>query len=253
METFREFIQKYWFYLLVGFVTVFLAALSLLTVIKLRQVQPIAPTVPQKKPEAASQPEDKAALPSKCKLAFSLASSTESAKLVQSTPKVSPTEVAAIAFGGSENIPPQCTGLSASPTEGTAPLTVKFTGSGADSDGKVFSFEFSFGDGGEQTIEKNPLTSKGVETQDVSHTYTKAGSYTASLRVKDNNNAISIVPETCKVTITVGGSLGEGALETPEATETAIPLPEIPESGALLPTILTLLGGGVIILLGILL
>lgn len=235
----KEIFQKYWLYLLLVFVTLFLALLSLITVVKLKQIQPVAPTVPQRVPQAAEPVTTAAPIPSKtcAPLSFSL--------------EVKASESASLA--SLENTPPECTALSATPSEGTVPLTVKFTGGGEDKDGKVATFEFSFGDGSEQVIEKKTATARSIETQDISHTYTKAGNYTASLKVKDENGASSPLSESCQVIIAVGGPLGAPGESTPEATETAIPLPEVPEAGGFLPTILTILGGGIIILLGVLL
>jgi len=66
---------------------------------------------------------------------------------------------------------------SATPTSGTVPLLVTFTGTGADSDGTVASYAWTFGDGGSSSLQ-NPT-----------HTYGSAGSYTATLTVTDNSGA----------------------------------------------------------------
>lgn len=64
----------------------------------------------------------------------------------------------------------------ASTLTGTAPLAVNFTGSNStDSDGTIASYQWAFGDGGTSTS-ANPQ-----------HTYTAAGSYTATLTVTDNS------------------------------------------------------------------
>ncbi len=66
--------------------------------------------------------------------------------------------------------------LSATPTSGTAPLTVNFNAAGStDSDGTIVSYAWNFGDGGSQT--------GGATAQ---RTYSSAGTYTASLTVTDN-------------------------------------------------------------------
>ena len=63
-------------------------------------------------------------------------------------------------------------------TGGLAPLTVNFTGSGSvDPDGLIVSYLWDFGDGNQSTS-ANPT-----------HTYGSSGNFTASLTVKDDNNA----------------------------------------------------------------
>jgi len=62
------------------------------------------------------------------------------------------------------------------PSSGPTPLNVSFNAAASrDSDGTIVSYEWSFGDGGSAT---------GVTT---SHTYQNAGTYTAVLRVIDND------------------------------------------------------------------
>ena len=79
--------------------------------------------------------------------------------------------------------------ISATPTTGTAPLTVNFSAAGSlDSDGTIVSHAWSFGDGGSQT--------GGTTAQRV---YSTAGTYTASLTVTDNSG----LSDTKTVTITV--------------------------------------------------
>jgi PKD repeat protein len=65
-------------------------------------------------------------------------------------------------------------------TDGPAPLTVKFTGSGSSDDdpGDSIRFEWDFGDGSPLSTEPDPT-----------HTYTKAGRYTAILSVTDSTGA----------------------------------------------------------------
>lgn len=79
--------------------------------------------------------------------------------------------------------------ISATPTSGTAPLTVSFSGAGSsDPDGSIAGWEWTFGDGTSAT---------GVTT---SHVYGTAGTYTAQLRVTDNGG----LSATSAVTVTVG-------------------------------------------------
>ena len=92
--------------------------------------------------------------------------------------------------GGPANQPPLAV-ASASPTSGTAPLTVAFNGSGSsDPDGTIASHAWSFGDGGSST------------SAAPSHTYASAGTFTATLTVTDNGGATG----TATVPITVSAA-----------------------------------------------
>jgi PKD repeat protein len=85
--------------------------------------------------------------------------------------------------------------LSATPTQGLAPLTVSFDGSGSyDPDGSVASYTFNFDDGSAVVTQTSPT---------IMHTYTKPGDYFATLTVKDNSGATSA--NTALVEIRVGG------------------------------------------------
>ena len=77
------------------------------------------------------------------------------------------------------NTPPTVS-ASASPTTGTPPLTVTFTGTANDPDGKIVSYRWYFGDGGSST-ETNPT-----------YIYNKGGNYTVALEVTDNGGATSM-------------------------------------------------------------
>jgi PKD repeat protein len=79
--------------------------------------------------------------------------------------------------------------ISATPTTGTAPLTVNFSGAGStDPDGGIASWAWTFGDG---------TTGSGAT---LSHVYASAGTYTAQLQVTD----VGGLTATKAVTITVG-------------------------------------------------
>lgn len=81
--------------------------------------------------------------------------------------------------------------ISATPTSGTVPLTVSFSGAGSsDPDGSIAGWEWTFGDGTSAT---------GVTT---SHVYGTAGTYTTQLRVTDNGG----LSATSAVTVTVGAA-----------------------------------------------
>jgi serralysin len=65
--------------------------------------------------------------------------------------------------------------VSATPTTGTVPLAVQFTGSGStDSDGTITGYAWTFGDGGT------------ANTANPAHTYNTTGTFTATLTVTDN-------------------------------------------------------------------
>ncbi len=84
--------------------------------------------------------------------------------------------------------------LAATPTSGTVPLNVNFSGGGSsdpDQGDSIASYSFNFGDG------------SGIVTQSapaLSHTYNRAGTYTASLVVTDSHGKSST--NTASVSIT---------------------------------------------------
>jgi PKD repeat protein len=81
--------------------------------------------------------------------------------------------------------------ISATPTSGTVPLTVSFSGAGSsDPGGSIAAWNWTFGDGTSAT---------GVTT---SHVYSTAGIYTAQLQVTDNGG----LSATSSVTVTVGSA-----------------------------------------------
>src|SRR6184192_3989800 len=91
--------------------------------------------------------------------------------------------------------------LTATPTSGPPPLTVNFDGSGSydpDSGDSIASYTFNFGDGTSATCSGNAAC---TGTGKVSHTYTKAGTYGATLTVTDTHGAQSM--NAAEVTITV--------------------------------------------------
>jgi PKD repeat protein len=92
----------------------------------------------------------------------------------------------------------RCVGLSASPTEGTAPLTVKFTGSGYDKNGDIKEYEFDFGDdSGFQ-----PKVWKTTDSE-AAHRYENPGTFVASLKVKDQGDQWRDGNDDCKKEIKV--------------------------------------------------
>ncbi|MCM4081196.1 ThuA domain-containing protein [Paractinoplanes hotanensis] len=89
----------------------------------------------------------------------------------------------------------------ATPTSGTAPLTVQFSSAGTtDPDpGSTLSYQWTFGDGTTSTA-ANP-----------SHTYTSNGNYTAQLKVTDQSGKSGF----SNVTITVGNTAPVVTITTP--------------------------------------
>ncbi|HEX6683928.1 MAG TPA: ThuA domain-containing protein, partial [Candidatus Limnocylindrales bacterium] len=89
--------------------------------------------------------------------------------------------------GVTENAPPVVT-ASASPPAGTAPLAVAFTGTANDAEGNTpLTFAWDFGDGG------------SANTLNASHTYTNAGTFTATLTATDSLGAASYATVTIRV------------------------------------------------------
>lgn len=79
------------------------------------------------------------------------------------------------------NLAPVALTTGTTPTSGTAPLTVSFVGSNSyDPDGAIVSYVWNFGDGTSSTL------------SNVSHTYSTAGTYNATLTVTDNSGAQSV-------------------------------------------------------------
>ncbi len=76
--------------------------------------------------------------------------------------------------------------FSASPTSGTAPLTVNFNSLGADIEGDV-TYYWAFGDGGVSILE------------DPTHTYDTPRTYQAALTVRDEDGAVAFETVTIKV------------------------------------------------------
>ncbi|MGI6656354.1 MAG: PKD domain-containing protein [Desulfobulbus sp.] len=97
--------------------------------------------------------------------------------------------------------------INVTPNSGTAPLTVTFDASGStDSDGSIAAYTWNFGDGSTATGPK------------VTHTYTTAASFTATLQVKDNLGAEG----SAVATITVAPQATQESALNIEAGEIAV-------------------------------
>ena len=106
------------------------------------------------------------------------------------------------------NNPPTAV-LTANPTSGPVGVTVNFDGSGSfDPDGDALTFVWNFGDG-------SPVSETSIAT--TSHQYNAAGSFTASLTVRDARGASSN-PDT--EVIQVGNSPPSATIVTPAAGST---------------------------------
>lgn len=91
--------------------------------------------------------------------------------------------------GAASNTAPKITELTATPATGKAPLPVELSASATDAEGGDLTYAWEFGDG------SDPATGKTV-----SHTYDKAGAFTAKVTVKDS--AGSMASKTKEITVT---------------------------------------------------
>ncbi|HEV3485247.1 MAG TPA: PQQ-dependent sugar dehydrogenase, partial [Vicinamibacterales bacterium] len=94
----------------------------------------------------------------------------------------------------------------ASPLSGAVPLTVRFDGSAStDPDGDALTFEWTFGDG-----------SARVTGATVSHTYSTAGRYTATLTVRDGRGGTGM----SSIQIDAGNRPPQPTITSPSSTAT---------------------------------
>jgi PKD repeat protein len=84
-----------------------------------------------------------------------------------------------------------CSYLLATPTTGDIPLKVDFSGAGAANGQTITNYLFDFGDG----------ATKDSPSASVSHTYTKAGPITASLKIKGSTGKLSDAVQACALSI----------------------------------------------------
>ena len=122
-------------------------------------------------------------------------------KTAAGTTAVTSACTAMIKVAGGQGSSFQCKDLTADTTDGDAPLAVNFTATGKVKNAKIESYLFDFGDG--VTQESKDAT--------VAHTYTQAGDFSASVKIKTNkgitesdNNCVAVIhvstPETPPVT-----------------------------------------------------
>lgn len=233
-----SFLKKYWYLLLVTFITVGIGVVAYLTSTKLEQQQPVAPTVPQVTPKATD---------TNCKLAFSLTVLTPTPTTPETTNTPTPTATPGPTATPSPtpqsgNTNPECTDLTITPATGTVPYTATLTCMGKDVDGDITAAEFTLPDGSTKLVEQN-VGSPGSLTTTYTVTGTGANSY--SCRVRDNNNAWASSDE-CRI------STGPTPTAGPSPTPSAIPTPKVPVAGV--PSVLgasVVVGGVLLLLLGL--
>ncbi|WP_054560637.1 PKD domain-containing protein, partial [Croceitalea dokdonensis] len=96
----------------------------------------------------------------------------------------------------------------ATPTSGTAPLQVQFTGSNSTDDNGITAYLWDFGDG------------STANTSDTEHTYTQPGTYTASLTVTDAEG----LSDFQQITITVNANTPPVAVASANPLSGTVPL-----------------------------
>jgi len=129
------------------------------------------------------------------------------------TPTVTPSATPTITPTPTNNTP-RCSGLSVNPGAGVKPLTVNFACAGYDPDNDITAAEFGFGGGEKQLVEKGTGQFGSITT---THTYTEAGTYNVTCRVRDNNQVFSDYPSFCKYTVVVSDNV---LTPTPRRTPT---------------------------------
>lgn len=181
-----NFLRGHWMYILLGFLIVLVAGMGYLTYSRLQQLN--------KPPEITIQP-----FPT-----LTSAPSTSTAELSFSLTNPTPPGTEA----------PVCIDLTATPARGTAPQTVAFSGTALAADGTTtLTFNFTFGDNAKQSVDRQTTSADNTETQQISHTYTIPGSYTATLIVEDENGVAS---DQCETQVQIGG-LAQAISTTPAA------------------------------------
>ena len=103
-----------------------------------------------------------------------------------------------------------CRDLEASTRSGNLPLTVNFTAAGEVENAKITGYIFNFGDG----------TTRQTTKASVSHTYTKAGNYTATVRIKTSEGTTE-KRDRCSVNLSVSapGQPAQPPEQPPEEPE----------------------------------
>jgi hypothetical protein len=229
--------------------TVILAVLSVVTALRIKEMgtRPVAPSVPESKPEAVDVgPPDGLTPATICQKSLSVTeeitgtptptTTTTPTPTVTGTPTPTTTPSPTPTGGPSS----MCEYLHADKTSGSPPLTVNFEGKGFDPT-RVKGFRFTFGDGEKKEV-FGSFTSDHIEK--VSHTYAQTSTYKAKLEILDDGDHWKTRPE-CEVTVKTGE--GPTATEVAEATPTETTLPV---AGLKIPTLAGILAGFLLISLG---
>lgn len=129
------------------------------------------------------------------------------------------------------NQAPSCTALTLDQAAtGTAPYTLTLTAVGTDSDGTISKVTFSFGDG----LTQDETQTGGIGTNSVnvsaSHTYTNAGTFSATATITDNEGAVSD-SVSCTQAITVNSSIAVVPTTPPPPPAVATQIPTVPPTG----------------------
>ena len=168
------------------------------------------------------------------------------------TPRITPTSVPTPTqiVVQPTNQAPSCTALTLDQAAtGTVPYTLAFTAVGNDTDGTISKVSFSFGDG----ISQDETQAGGIGTNAVnvtsSHTYSTAGTFTATATLTDDGGAVSNVAS-CTQNITVNSAIAV-VPTTPPPPVVATQIPTVPPTGpretiigiGAVGVILTIIGG----------
>lgn len=122
------------------------------------------------------------------------------------TPSTTVTPATTVAPTTSTNQVPVCSSLDADKTPtGAAPLDLTFTANGTDTDGTISKVTFNFGDGQVSDVTTGGGIGTATANTSVAHTYSTAGTFTASAIFTDNGSGVSD-STSCKQTVTVTGS-----------------------------------------------
>jgi PKD repeat protein len=88
-----------------------------------------------------------------------------------------------------DNVPPKIRSFTAVPSNGVAPLLVKFSVEASDQDGSIQSVEWNFGNG----------TAVQTTALSIDHVYMTAGTFTATVVVRDNRGESAAAQTTVTV------------------------------------------------------
>lgn len=108
--------------------------------------------------------------------------------------------------GSSSNVTVACSNLTASPTQGTAPLSVTFTTVGSATNDSVTKISINYGDGGVDSLDSGSGIGTDSVNAQTTHSYAKNGTFTATATLTTSSGTVSN-PSSCSQTITVGSGV----------------------------------------------